>query len=111
MPRPSSNRRNTDARASRRDSLDFRDWVYEPMLEQLADYRLPDPALVQVMDQGEEGACTGFGLAAVINYLIRDRDGLSAEGVSARMLYEMAKRHDRWPGESYDGSSARGAMK
>ena len=27
------------------------------------------------------------------------------------MLYEMAKRYDEWPGEDYDGSSARGAMK
>ena len=27
------------------------------------------------------------------------------------MFYEMAKRYDEWPGEDYDGSSARGAMK
>ena len=27
------------------------------------------------------------------------------------MLYEMARQHDRWPGEDYEGSSARGAMK
>jgi hypothetical protein len=27
------------------------------------------------------------------------------------MLYEMAKRHDEFPGEAYSGSSARGAMK
>ena len=27
------------------------------------------------------------------------------------MLYEMARRYDEWPGESYSGSSARGAMK
>src|SRR4051812_29841784 len=27
------------------------------------------------------------------------------------MLYEMAKRYDEWPGENYDGSSARGAVK
>ena len=26
------------------------------------------------------------------------------------MLYEMAKRHDEWPGEEYDGSSLRGAI-
>ncbi|MFP5245667.1 MAG: C1 family peptidase, partial [Thermoanaerobaculia bacterium] len=26
------------------------------------------------------------------------------------MLYEMARRYDEWPGEEYDGSSARGAM-
>lgn len=27
------------------------------------------------------------------------------------MLYEMARKYDEWPGEDYDGSSARGAMK
>jgi hypothetical protein len=30
--------------------------------------------------------------------------------VSARMLYEMAKRHDEWHGEGYSGSSLRGAI-
>ncbi|MGH6960916.1 MAG: C1 family peptidase, partial [Dongiaceae bacterium] len=30
---------------------------------------------------------------------------------SPRMLYEMARRYDEWPGERYEGSSARGAMK
>jgi hypothetical protein len=27
------------------------------------------------------------------------------------MFYEMARRYDEWPGEWYEGSSARGAMK
>ena len=27
------------------------------------------------------------------------------------MLYEMARRYDEWPGDDYEGSSARGAMK
>ena len=27
------------------------------------------------------------------------------------MFYEMAKRYDEWPGEGYQGSSVRGAMK
>lgn len=27
------------------------------------------------------------------------------------MLYELARRYDEWPGEGYEGSSARGAMK
>ena len=31
--------------------------------------------------------------------------------VSPRMLYNMARRYDEWPGENYSGSSARGAMK
>ena len=50
-----------------------------------------------ILDQGEEGACTGFALAAVVNYLIARR--IAEQGhkharlpVSARMLYEMARR-------------------
>lgn len=31
--------------------------------------------------------------------------------VSARMLYEMAKRNDEWEGTAYEGSSIRGAIK
>jgi hypothetical protein len=111
MPRPAKNRQNTDERASRRDSLDFRDWIYEPALVPLEVELFPDPRKIKILDQGEEGACTGFGLSAVINMLLRLRDGARADQVSPRMLYEMAKRHDRWPGESYDGSSARGCMK
>ncbi|WP_372882999.1 C1 family peptidase [Psychromonas sp.] len=62
-----------------------------------------------VLDQGQEGACTGFGLAAVINFLKIHEN--KPTGVSARMLYEMARKHDEWPGENYDGSSCRGAIK
>ena len=67
---------------------------------------------VPVLDQGTEGACTGFGLATVANYLLLRRQVIpDAVPVSARMFYEMARRYDEWPGESYSGSSARGAMK
>ena len=94
---------------TRRDSLDFRDRIYAPALVPLAPELLPDPACLHVRNQGDEGACTGFGLAAVIDYLNRERG--VREPVSARMLYEMAKRHDQWPGHAYEGSTARGAMK
>jgi len=67
---------------------------------------------VPILNQGKEGACTGFGLAAVANYLLRRRKVVpEAITVSPRMMYEMAKRYDEWPGEKYSGSSARGAMK
>jgi pimeloyl-ACP methyl ester carboxylesterase len=56
-----------------------------------------------------EGACTGFGLAAVINRLHQSQ-GRDVR-VSPRMLYEMARRHDEWRGENYEGSSCRGAIK
>lgn len=93
----------------RQDSIDFRDQFYNPDPIPLPDQVLPDPGLINPLDQGQEGACTGFGLAAVINYL-NLKEG-KKKPVSARMLYEMAKRHDQWPGEDYDGSSCRGAVK
>ena len=99
----------------RRDTLDFRDRMFEPTLIEvpthlaLSDYR---KFRIPILDQGEEGACTGFGLATVANYLLTRRKVVPDNTpVSARMLYEMARRYDEWPGENYSGSSARGAMK
>ncbi len=64
------------------------------------------------MDQGDEHACTGFGLAAVVHYLLhRHAPRRMHAPVSARMLYKMAKRYDEWTGLDYAGSSARGALK
>jgi hypothetical protein len=94
---------------TRRDSLDFRDKIYSPMLKPLADAWLPEKKHMVIRDQLNEGSCSGFGLKAVIDYLNSKKR--IHEPVSARMLYEMAKRHDRWLGEDYEGSSARGAMK
>lgn len=94
---------------TRRDSLDFRDRIYRPQLDPLAERLLPEEQCIVLRDQGAEGTCGGFGLAAVIDYLNRRR-GVERP-VSTRMLYEMAKRHDQWPGEDYAGTSARGAMK
>jgi len=90
------------------DVPDFRDYIYEPALIQLQE-TIPPPQDQKILDQHSEGACTGFSLAACINYLYKsaDRD----IQVSARMLYEMAKRSDEWPGEDYDGSSLRGAIR
>ena len=76
-----------------------------------------------VLDQGEEGSCTGFGLAGVVNYLRwelanlqaleskRKRTSVSVGRISARMLYQNARLYDEWKGEDYEGSSCRGAMK
>jgi hypothetical protein len=110
---------------ARPDRIDLRDREYQPRLRSLPP-QFPDVASIQkhaknyananlILDQGEEGACTGFGLAAVINYL-RWRQALEQETpiplkVSERMLYHLAKHYDEWPGEDYEGSSCRGAMK
>jgi hypothetical protein len=111
MPRPKANRSQKDPKRATRDSLDFRDLIYTPTLKALRDFLLPDRKGIHILNQGQEGACTGFGLAAVINYLLFKRGLPRGYRVSPYMLYEMAKRHDQWPGEDYEGSSARGAMK
>lgn len=66
-----------------------------------------------ILDQGQEGACTGFGLACVINYLRWRTAGMpkKLDSVSPRMLYKFARRFDEYEGENYDGSSCRGALK
>ena len=90
------------------DVPDFRDWEYRPHLYPLKSF-LTKPRSLAILDQKSEGACTGFGLAAVINMLLRQND--RKEQVSPRMLYEMARRYDEWRGEDYEGSSCRGAIK
>jgi hypothetical protein len=101
---------------TRPDTVDFRDRMYVATLVTVPserDLSLWHSADVPVRDQGREGACTGYALATVADYLLRTRQPGSAgiAAVSPHMLYEMAKRYDEWPGEDYSGSSARGAMK
>jgi hypothetical protein len=91
------------------DRIDPNDWRYQPSLRSLPDQLVNCHLVPDILDQGEEGACTGFALAAVVNFLLRQRG--SQRLVSPRMLYDLARRYDEWPGENYVGSSARGAMK
>jgi hypothetical protein len=99
----------------RPDSLDFRDLMYVSTLVEVPskiDLEEYKKLQVPILNQGQEGACTGFGLATVVHYLLRRRRVVpDLTEISPRMLYEMAKRYDEWAGEDYDGSSARGAMK
>ncbi|MFQ5525830.1 MAG: C1 family peptidase [Thermoanaerobaculia bacterium] len=90
------------------DAPDFRDFAYQPALLRLKE-ECEAPKDPVVLDQGREGACTGFGLAAVINSQLAERG--SDRLVSPRMLYEMAKKYDEWKGEEYSGSSCRGAIR
>jgi len=118
MPKTRVRNRTFDARP---DRVDFRDRPYQPPLVSLPPQSppakdierfLPDYAKSGlILDQGREGACTGFGMAAVINYLLWRRSPTDSERVSMRMLYHMARIYDEWDGEDYDGSSCRGAMK
>ena len=126
MPKTKFKDRLLDARP---DRLDLRDFPYRPPLRNLPP-EYPDAATLKrafpkyasdkmVLDQGQEGACTGFGMAAVVNYLRWSRIKLIKGGarkapppkVSPRMLYHLARFYDEWPGEDYDGSSCRGALK
>jgi hypothetical protein len=91
------------------DRIDLRDWPYQPTLAPLHDELDNRHCVPEILDQGMEGACTGFALAGTINYLLAER-GLRRR-VSPRMIYEMARCHDDWPGETYEGSSACGAIK
>lgn len=123
---------------ARPDRLDLRDREYLPPLKNLPP-TFPSTDDVEelfahytlkcnlILDQGKEGACTGFGLAAVINYLNWKDSyfGSGTEGhfiseevedfcvlpVSERMLYHNARLYDEWEGEEYEGSSCRGALK
>jgi len=129
MPKKIYKKRTLDVRP---DRLDLRDREYRPPLLSLPnawplrkDYETLFKTYSRdnmVLDQGKEGACTGFGLAAVINYLLwRDlydanKGKVDAElsqqkRVSPKMLYNMARVYDEWEGEDYEGSSCRGAMK
>ena len=95
---------------ARKDTPDIRDRMYEPALIQLRPELDRRGSVPKILDQGQEGTCTGFALAALINLLNAERSNGTFKA-SPRMLYEMAKKHDEWPGEDYTGSSCRGAIR
>ncbi|MBC7680761.1 MAG: peptidase C1, partial [Ferruginibacter sp.] len=107
----------------RKDPIDLKDRAYlpPPLGLQVA---CPSDADIQkylsaytaarlILDQGNEGACTGYGLACVVNYLrwYKAEDKTKIDSVSPRMLYSYARRYDEYAGEDYSGSSCRGALK
>lgn len=62
----------------------------------------PDPWW-DFYNQGQEGACVGFGSSRMMSQLNRKTyDGF--------WLYNEAKKVDEWPGEDYDGTSVRAAL-
>lgn len=97
------------------DKIDIRDWYYQPTLSILPDQIVNCERVPLILDQGEEGACTGFALAAVVNFHLAQKgipfSRTAKNEVSPRMLYELARKYDEWPGEQYEGSSARGTIK
>ncbi|PVB60949.1 C1 family peptidase [Labrenzia sp. 011] len=115
--------------AASADVGDVRDYVYQPTLAGLAPRIDPREGPApwwcdgRIRDQGTESSCTAHALAGIIDHLrARDRmlnlpadAELAAEDrhpwASAEMLYNIARFHDEFPGESYSGSSIRGALK
>jgi hypothetical protein len=113
---------------ARPDRIDFRDRPYLPPLRSIPHQYPSDKYIAGylqsytkdgiILNQGNQGACTGFGLAAVINYIfweqwqLQERPAdLKPKVVSPWMLYNNARVYDEWEGEDYEGSSCRGAMK
>lgn len=95
------------------DMPDIRDRIYLPNLRRLRRAILPSIASTfTVRNQGDDLSCTGYALAHIVD-LLRALDDANEPPppVSARMLYEMAKRNDEWEGSAYQGSSVRGAIK
>jgi hypothetical protein len=105
------------------DPRDLRDRAYIPPPRSLPQAFPADADIARslghytqarlILDQGQEGACTGFGLACVINYLRWRSAGMPKRfaRISPRMLYHFARRFDEYEGENYEGSSCRGALK
>lgn len=60
------------------------------------------------LDQGEEGACTGFSVA---HEIAAKPCPAPATADLALKIYQRARFLDEWPGEDYDGSSVLAAMK
>ena len=61
----------------------------------------------QYLDQGSEGACTGFGSAKALG---QTPDRRIVDNRLAQSIYHRARQLDEWPGEDYEGSSVLAAM-
>ena len=101
------------ARPVKPDPVDLRDWVYRPSVSRAPAATMMPAWPRSSSDQKSSQACTGFSLAAVVEYLLYRRDGNADRRVSGYMLYSMARRYDEWDDDerSDTGSSLRGALK
>lgn len=61
-----------------------------------------------VLDQGEEGACVGFGWTAELlaePFTPNPQPPLDVAQKTAQKYYKLAQKADEWPGENYSGTS------
>jgi len=66
--------------------------------------------ITSIKNQGSEGSCTAFSSAALSEFFEWKQYGQIFD-LSERWVYEWAKKLDCFPGESYEGSTLRAAMK
>ena len=62
-----------------------------------------------ILDQGEEGACVGFGISG--EFAAKPVPVPHVTNAFALELYREAQRNDEWPGEDYSGTSVLAGMK
>jgi hypothetical protein len=79
------------------DNIGLNDWVYQPTLAPVPPVPANCSRLPEIPNQGEEGGGNGFAPTAVANDLLHNQG--QTRRVSPRMMYEMARRHDEWPGD------------
>lgn len=94
----------------RPDRLDLRDRVYQAPVSEAPRAIYVTTRAWQAFNQEDTAACTGYALAALIDFL-QERAKRSAKPVSPRMLYSMGRRYDEFDGAADAGSSLRGALK
>lgn len=61
------------------------------------------------LDQGREGACTGFSVSH--EYAAKPKEVTNLTNADAQAIYYRARQIDEWEGEDYEGSSVLGAIK
>jgi hypothetical protein len=109
--RAASERRTERVKNIVPDAPDFRDRLYIAPVHSRPPPQLPPRKSLPVLDQESTNACTGFALASVVHWLLKEGDP-APEEISPFMLYSMARRYDEFRGADADtGSSLRGALK
>lgn len=94
----------------RTDKYDSRDFLYIPRCNNLPIEVDNRSNIVRVLDQRPEGSCTGHAICSAAELLFSKRDGRDIH-LSPRWAYRKAREIDEWPGENYEGSSTRAAIK
>ncbi len=94
----------------RPEPQDERDLFLMPPLYDLPEQVDWTNQLTLIRDQGNEGTCVGFAVTAMKEFQEWKQHGHKFN-LSERWIYEWAKRLDEFPGEDYEGTSIRAAMK